>query len=253
MSIEDTDRAVPIAFEDRLSIATPEGIEVEVTLAGIGSRVIAGTIDILIQAVVIAAIAVLLREAGNVGIAIEATIDFLIIFFYHVLFEVLAGGRTPGKRWTGLRVVRAGGWPITFVSSALRNILRIVDVLPSVYALGITTMFISERNQRLGDLAAGTWVVRERYGDRPRGDAPSEAPSWDPGQAVNWDVSAVSADDVATVRAFLDRRDTLQSSARSQIATELANRLRPRVGGGGEHAPERFLEMLVAAKARRGG
>jgi len=251
MSTQGEDRAVPVGFEDRLAISTPEGVELELTLAGIGSRFISGGIDWVIQILVIVALAVVLGEIGDVGRAILASAFFAVIFFYDVLFEVLGGGRTPGKRATGLRVVRSGGRPITFVRSALRNILRIIDILPGFYAIGMIVIFITRRNQRIGDLAAGTLVVRDRHGDRPRGQA-IEAFDIDPGPAANWDVSAVSSDDVATVRAFLERREKLDARARADIATELANRLRPRVGGAGEHANERFLELLVAAKARRG-
>jgi uncharacterized RDD family membrane protein YckC len=241
-------------FEDRVAIATPEGVEVELVLAGIGSRVIAGSIDFVIQIATLLAAAVLLHAAGSVGAAINAVVFFCIIFFYDVLFEVLGGGRTPGKRWTGLRVVRAGGHPITFVRSALRNILRIIDILPGFYAVGMTVIFITARNQRVGDLAAGSHVVRDRHGDRQRGEAPA-APYTPlaPGAAASWDVSAVSADDVATVRAFLERRYSLEAGPRSRIASELATRLRPRVGGAGDEADETFLAHLVAAKAARGG
>jgi uncharacterized RDD family membrane protein YckC len=251
MSADDSDHAVPVGFEDRLAIATPEGVEVELTLAGIGSRVIAGTIDVIIEILLLGALAVLLHFLGTIGTAVYASLYFAVIFFYDVLFEVLGGGKTPGKRWTGLRVVRAGGRPITFVRSALRNILRIIDILPVCYGIGMASIFITERNQRVGDLAAGTHVVRDRHGDRRRGDAPATFAPLEPGPAADWDVSAVSAADVATVRAFLERRYTLEPTARSSIASELATRLRPRVGGAGEHANERFLEMLVAAKARR--
>jgi uncharacterized RDD family membrane protein YckC len=252
MSIEDRDRATPVGFEDRVAIATPEGVEVELTLAGIGSRFIAGAIDWAIQIVTLVAIGLILRTAGDVGAAVFAVVFFAVIFFYDVLFEVLGGGRTPGKRWTGLRVVRAGGRPITFVRSALRNILRLVDILPGFYAIGMTAIFITPYNQRLGDLAAGTNVVRDRHGDRRRGSAPAALEPMDPGPAASWDVSAVSADDVATVRAFLERRESLAPEARNRIAADLADRLRPRVGGADERSNETFLALLVAAKAARG-
>src|SRR4051794_22808746 len=253
MSVDDHHRAVPVGFEDRLAIATPEGVEVELTLAGIGSRVIAGTIDVIIEILLLGALAVLLHFLGTIGTAVYASLYFAVIFFYDVLFEVLGGGKTPGKRWTGLRVVRAGGRPITFVRSALPNILRLIDILPIAYAIGMTAIFITPRNQRIGDLAAGTHVLRDRHGDRRRGEAPPPPPRFDAGPAADWDVSAVSSADVATVRAFLERRHTLQPHPRSTLAAELATRLRPRVGGANEQSDERFLEMLVAAKARRSG
>jgi uncharacterized RDD family membrane protein YckC len=253
MSLDDRHRVIPVGFEDRLAIATPEGVEVELTLAGIGSRFIAGTIDLVIEILLLVACALLLSQIGSVGAAVFAVVYFGVIFFYDVLFEVLGGGKTPGKRWTGLRVVRAGGHPITFVRSSLRNILRIIDILPIFYGIGMLSIFITSRNQRIGDLAAGSHVVRDRHGDRARGDAPSQLPEFDPGPAVDWDVSGVSSADVATVRAFLERRHTLEPSARAQLANDLATRLQPRVGGAGDYATERFLEMLVAAKAQRAG
>jgi uncharacterized RDD family membrane protein YckC len=241
----------PVGFEDRLSIATPEGVQLELTLANIGSRFIAGVIDLVIETLLLLALALLLRPIGSAGYAIFASVSFAVIFFYDVLFEVLGGGKTPGKRWTGLRVVRSGGRPITWVPSALRNVLRIIDILPAFYAIGMTAIFVSSDNQRLGDFAAGTHVVRDRHGDRRQGSAPTAFTPLDPGPAAAWDVSAVSAADIATVRAFLERRDTLAPTARTSIAADLAGRLRPRVGGAGDQPNETFLALLVAAKAQR--
>jgi uncharacterized RDD family membrane protein YckC len=255
MSTEESRRAGgrvnPISFEDRVAIATPEGVEVELILAGIGSRFIAGAIDFTIQLVVIVSLALITRPAGDAGAAIFSSAAFAMIFFYDVLFEVLGRGRTPGKRWTGLRVVREGGRPITLARSALRNILRLIDIMPGFYAVGMTTIFITSRNQRIGDLAAGTHVVRYRHGDKRR-RRESGLLDIDPGPAVSWDVAAVSQDDVAAVRAFLERRYQLRAEHRVAIAGELASRLRPRVGGAPpDVGDESFLELLVAAKAAR--
>jgi uncharacterized RDD family membrane protein YckC len=255
MSTEESRRAGgrvnPISFEDRVAIATPEGVEVELILAGIGSRFIAGAIDFTIQLVVIISLGLITRPAGDAGAAIFSSAAFAMIFFYDVLFEVLGRGRTPGKRWTGLRVVREGGRPITLARSALRNILRLIDILPGFYAVGMTTIFITSRNQRIGDLAAGTHVVRYRHGDQRR-MRESGLLDIDPGPAVSWDVAAVSQDDVAAVRAFLERRYQLRAEHRVAIAGELASRLRPRVGGAPpDVGDESFLELLVAAKAAR--
>jgi hypothetical protein len=206
----------PVSYEDRLAIATPEGVEVELTLANIGSRFIAGGIDFTIQLAVIISLALITQPAGDAGAALFTSAMFALIFFYDVLFEVLGGGRTPGKRWTGLRVVRSGGRPITLARSSVRNILRIIDI---------------------------------RHGDRPR---VNEALDVDPGPAATWDVTAVSQDDVAAVRAFLERRLDLQAGHRVQIAAELASRLRPRVGGAPPNIDdENFLELLVATKTAR--
>src|ERR687896_2213838 len=127
MSTDDARRATPISFDDTVAIATPEGVEVELTLAGIGSRFIAGAIDFVIQIVVIVALSVVLRQLGDAGFAIFTSASFLLIFFYDVLFEVLGGGRTPGKTACGLRVGASGGRPITLSRSAVRNLLRLID------------------------------------------------------------------------------------------------------------------------------
>jgi uncharacterized RDD family membrane protein YckC len=249
MSTDESQRATPVSYEDRLAIATPEGVEVELTLAGIGSRFIAGGIDFTIQLAVIISLALITRPAGDAGTALFTSAMFALIFFYDVLFEVLGRGRTPGKRWTGLRVVRSGGRPITLARSSVRNILRIIDILPGFYAVGMTVIFITPRNQRLGDLAAGSHVVRVRHGDRRRLQAAEDV---DPGPAATWDVTAVSQDEVAAVRAFLERRFDLQGQHRLQIAAELASRLRPRVGGAPPNVDdEEFLQLLVAAKTAR--
>jgi uncharacterized RDD family membrane protein YckC len=251
MSTEDERRAAPVSFEDRLAIATPEGVEVELTLAGVGSRFIAGAIDFSIQIVVIVALSVVLRQLGDAGFAIFTSASFLLIFFYDVLFEVLGGGRTPGKRACGLRVVASGGRPITLGRSAVRNILRIIDILPGFYAVGMVVVFATPRNQRIGDLVAGTHVVRDRHGDRHPPPA-TVLPHVDTRAAQTWDVSAVSAGDVAAVRAFLERRDGLAAEARNGIAAELDSRLRSRVPGvPPAMGSEQFLELLVAVKAAR--
>lgn len=255
-----------MSYEDRISIATPEGVDLEVTLAGLGSRFVAFLIDSAIQwsvllAVVLAGGAAVDSTGDGEAAAIAFGIIFLVALFllqfaYPVLFETLGSGRTPGKRWTGLRVVKVGGGPVTFMPSAIRNILRLVDGIPGFYLVGTIAVLATERNQRLGDLAASTVVVRERTGGRrPKQPAwasaqvrvqPSEDAAW-------WDASAVTAEEVATVRQFLERRSTLTPDSRSRLAADLAGRLRPKVVGpdDGMH-PEEFLAELAALKATRG-
>lgn len=263
-------------YEDRLTISTPEGVELELTLAGIGSRFTASVIDHTVQFSLVFALTIALgigldsletsgggvqaQDAGTsaLGYAILTLAGFLVFVGYDVLFEVRAGGRTPGKRLTGLRVVRASGRPVGFLASAIRNVLRVVDILPPFYGLAMTVIFASSRNQRLGDIAAGTVVVRERKGGRTRREpAAAAAAAAAPvapaaGETAAWDVSAIAADELATVRRFLERRDALPDEPRAQLAADLARRLRPKVAGAPEHlAPESFLEGLSAAKAAR--
>jgi uncharacterized RDD family membrane protein YckC len=242
-------------YEDRVRISTPEGVDVELTLAGIGSRFIAAILDLLVQGAVLLAAAVALGVLGGAGtglaVAIFSILFFLVFFAYDVLFEVRSRGRTLGKRWTGLRVVRTGGRPVTFVPSCVRNVMRLVDILPAFYAIGMLSIFATPRNQRLGDLAAGTLIVRERSGGIRVRSAPAEA-ALARGSEEGWDVSAVSARDVGTVRQFLDRRAGLDAGARAELASELERRLRPLVAGAPERLdPEEFLERLAATKADR--
>src|SRR3990170_3287966 len=117
-------------YEDAITISTPEGVELELPLAGLGSRFVAALIDIIIKTGLILALGIALGVAGAYGDALFSVLAFLVFFAYDILFETLASGRTPGKRWTGLRVVRLEGQPIGFVASAIRNTLRLVDLLP---------------------------------------------------------------------------------------------------------------------------
>ena len=240
-----------------MTIETPEGVSVTVPLAGVGSRFIAATIDFAIQAtVIVVALVVFVAYGvgGAAGSGIFSIVVFVMFFVYDVAFEVLSGGRTPGKRWTGLRVVRAGGQPVNLVTSAIRNLIRPVDFLPSAYLVGIAAILATKRNQRLGDLAAGTVVARApRKSARPALPPPS-TPVELPSSLGAWDVSAISASDIATVRSFLERRNSLQSGARTELARTMASRLRPRVGGLSESAPlsdEAFLEQLARVKGAR--
>ncbi len=249
-------------YEDRVQIATPEGVDVELTLAGIGSRFIAAMLDLVVQGGTLLAIALLLGafngfdsggETDYVTAAVFSIAAFLIFFGYDVFFEVRSHGRTLGKRWTGLRVVRTGGRPVGLVTSALRNVMRLVDILPALYAIGMLSIFLTVRNQRLGDLAADTYVIRDRPGKAGGGLA--ELPDYiarKGADAQGWDVSAVSAADASAIRQFLDRRVELTSAARDDLARDLERRLRPRVAGAPEDLnPEEFLERLAAVKAAR--
>ena len=241
-------------FEDRLTLDTPEGVQLELTLAGVGSRFTAALIDFLIQDAILVALALVLGygvgvdpRAGGFAVAIFVVCSFVVFTGYDVSFEVLNSGRTPGKRLNGLRVVRENGAPVTFATSAVRNVLRLIDILPGWYLVGIGSILATRRNQRLGDLAAGTIVVRDRRVLPPelRVSPSLEAPAWD--------TSAIRPEELDTVVAFLSRRDALEYGARVQLARELAGRLRPRIGGsvGGE-SDELFLERLVAAKRGHG-
>jgi uncharacterized RDD family membrane protein YckC len=237
-------------LEDRISIETPEGVGLDLTLAGLGSRFVAALLDLVIKGLVIVAVVVALDVAGNLGVAVAAIAVFLVNYGYDVMFEVLASGRTLGKRWSGLRVVTVDGRPIGLVASAGRNLMRLVDLLPAVYIAGCVSILVSSRNQRLGDIVAHTIVVRERSGGGGTWVAPT-APALADELAV-MDVSGLGETELAAVRRFLDRRGELASGPRAQLALDLETRLRPRVAGvPASYVGERFLEAIAAVKASR--
>jgi uncharacterized RDD family membrane protein YckC len=251
-------------YQDRLVIATPEGLDLALDLAGPGSRFTAGIIDLAIQAVIVTAVLVLAIAAGGLaGTVVSAAVPLVIYLGYHILFETLGGGRTPGKRATGLRVLRTDGAPEDVVSSLVRNVLRLVDGLPLLYVPGIVSIVVTRRNQRLGDLAAGTIVVRERQGGRRAteagaepafaavGAAPANRAERAVGAPAGYDLGGLTDADAGAVRAFLDRRDRLESAARRDVAMRLAEALRPKVAGPfGDLPAERFLEALDDARRR---
>jgi uncharacterized RDD family membrane protein YckC len=239
-------------LDDRLTISTPEGVDLDLTLAGVGSRFTAALIDGSIQAAIVIALTVVAAAVGwgGVAAALWSLFIFLVFFGYDVAFEVLAAGRTPGKRLNGLRVVRATGQPVTLVTSFIRNILRLVDFLPVLYLVGIGTILATKRNQRLGDLAAGTIVVRDRFATM-RSSRWGQHPPRPSTPDLGLDVSAISAEELRAVESFLARRHDIDQDARRQLGHTLAERLRPKVGGipAGVGA-EQLLEAISASKAR---
>lgn len=242
-----------MVFEDRLTIDTPEGVPLELTLAGLGSRFASALLDYLFQAIILVALLVVLGYgagidpgASGVAAALWAVGFFVIFWGYDVAFEVLNSGRTPGKALNGLRVVRESGAPVTFGTSAVRNVIRIIDILPGTYLVGMVSIVVTGRNQRVGDLAAGTLVIREPRRLHPEVQV---SPSV---QAPAWDTSAIEPQELDAIAAFLARRGDLAAGARIQIAAELAGRLRPKVGGAiAREGDEMFLERLLAAKRGR--
>jgi uncharacterized RDD family membrane protein YckC len=238
-----------VRYDDTVTIATPEGVDLELTLAGAGSRFVSALVDLGIQALLGVAAVAVFGGIGGFGQAAVAIITTVVVLGYDILFEVFASGRTPGKRLNGMRVVRSGGEPVGFLTSAIRNVLRAVDFLPFAYVIGATSILATRKNQRLGDVAAGTLVVR----DRPaKAVAHSEAAAA-PAETAAWDTSSITAEEVAAVRRFLERRHEIEYHARTELARTFAARLSPKVAGAqvGLDA-ERFLTLLVAAKTARG-
>ncbi len=160
------------SLEQLVDIETPEQVVFSYTIAGIGSRAAAALIDYLLCLTLIFAIwvaaAAFFGVTHHIGsapwvLAILIFFVFGVFWGYYTLFEGLWDGQTPGKRYVGLRVVRDGGYSITFAASAVRNIVRVIDLQPGAsYGVGMLTALLSPSGKRLGDYAAGTLVVRER-------------------------------------------------------------------------------------------
>ncbi len=152
-----------------IKITTPENIEVEYTLAALGSRTAAAGIDTLIQLVLIGAIILIVFLSGltpvelydkykSWTVAISLILIFLINYGYFIFFEMTMNGKTPGKKIFGLRTIRANGQPIAFKHSIIRNLFRmIVDT----YGVGVILIFFTKLNRRIGDYLASTIVVLE--------------------------------------------------------------------------------------------
>ncbi|MCU1452273.1 MAG: hypothetical protein JWN46_419, partial [Acidimicrobiales bacterium] len=160
-------------LDDRLRLSTPEGIDLDLIVVGLGSRFVAYLIDFAIQIGLMILLGVLVG-LGNLGLAGLLVGAFLVVIASPVLFETFGNGRTPGKRITGLQVVTLDGRPVTFMASVIRNALRVIDALPGPYTVGIVAILASRYHQRVGDLAAGTVVVRAA---RPLDTAAFAAPA----------------------------------------------------------------------------
>jgi uncharacterized RDD family membrane protein YckC len=240
-----------VQLDNRVTFATPEGVTLELVLAGLGSRFLARLLDTVIQVALIAALAIAVNASDAPGWvqAISTVLSFVILFAYDIVLETLNNGRTVGKIAAGIRVVGRNGEPVRFLASAVRNIARILDFLPLLYIIGTISIVVTQRGQRVGDLAAGTIVARDRFPGLAHVPAPLTVT---PAAVATWDVSAVTANELQAVRHFLDRRLELRWAARSYFALDLANRLGPKVAGipANSH-PEYVLEGIVVAKRGR--
>jgi len=237
-------------YEDHRTISTPEGVQLALPLAGIGSRFMALSLDYLICGVayLVAILAALALGDDLVATIVSVTAVLAINVGYFTLFEVLGGGRTLGKRVSGLRVVTDGGGEVGLRASLIRNIIRLIE-FALFYVPALISVLATRNNQRLGDLAAGTLVVRDTKLESVVTATP--APEVTPERYATWDVTGIGDEEAGAVRSFLERRNQLRPGARRALAEQLAGRLRPLVAGA-QHGlgDEAFLEHLAAAKAR---
>src|SRR5438093_1205177 len=168
-------------LRQQLGVETPEHVEVHLELAGVGSRTAAAFFDTVLLNLGVILIVVVARTIGTrLSGAVEGWLMAALVLLYYfavlgyfVLFEALNGGRTPGKQALGIRVVMATGHPVTPTAAVVRNVVRLLDCyFPLLPVLpGLLFVFLQRRNQRPGDLAAGTGAGRDRPTDRSLGAA----------------------------------------------------------------------------------
>jgi uncharacterized RDD family membrane protein YckC len=235
---------------ENLSIDTPEQIALEFPLAGVGSRFLALAFDSVLQGsamIVLFLIAVAARwftaftapALGTWALAALVVGMFVIYTGYFAVFESIWTGQTPGKRLVGLRVIDVSGRPVTVYAAIIRNLIRIIDQVPGVYAVAIFSVLVTRRQQRLGDLAAGTVVVHERS----EALAPS-APA--PASAVRHGAHKLGPDDIVLIEGFLRRRHELDSWVRRSTARRIGGKMAEKLGVSAGDDEERLLEQLAA-------
>ncbi len=251
-------------LDERLyTVETPEHVDVAYDVAGIGSRFLAALIDHIIIAIVLSLSCVgLALAASSLNLGLDEGLIlglfglgiYLSLCAYHIFFETLWNGQTPGKRMIGLRMVRVGGRPIGFVGSAVRNIIRLADFLPILYGLGVIVMFIDKRSRRLGDIAAGCIAVRERTAvslESLAAATPNETPVVPAAPSVTIpNLHALKRDDYDVVHEYLCRSGRLSLEVRQRLIQQLIDGLEQRLGYPiqirDQAEAESFLRMIVA-------
>jgi uncharacterized RDD family membrane protein YckC len=258
---------------DQLSIETPEMVAIEMPLAGIGSRFIALLVDYLIwgagflvlfflAALILPGIHAFSRISSQWALAFVIFAIFLVNWGYFTLFEAFWNGRTPGKRVARIRVIQRSGRAIGLFESMARNLLRYVDQFPfPLHVVGVISMFMSRQHQRLGDLAAGTLVVRDREEDTPMwGESgartftaqafATSAPAPDPHAALTLPSAAVaklSSADLEVLEGFFSRRLDMALPTREALAARIAAAIQAKSGlePPAGASTETFLEAIA--------
>jgi uncharacterized RDD family membrane protein YckC len=167
--------------------------------------------------------------AEAVGVGLAALFMFLLDWFYGAFFETVLAGRTPGKMVMSLRVVRQDGAPAQFPDFFLRNLLRAVDFLPTLFGVGLIVMLIDPKLRRIGDLVAGTVVVLEAKGHVLGGGALDQPVSEEERQALPPRVD-LRRDEIEVIETFLRRRRLLSAERAEELAMLFGPALAARTG-----------------------
>jgi uncharacterized RDD family membrane protein YckC len=215
----------------RLEIETSDHVILRYDLAGGGNRGFAALVDFIIASIIFVGALFVMQQAVNLfgagaltlsGVLVLVT--FFITWCYFVLLEWLWQGQTVGKRMYGLRVIGEDGSPATFTAVLVRNLARMIDFLPGFYAVGLLTVIVTPRSQRLGDLAAGTYVVRA---PKPQLDYFSLRTMSPVGQGTSVETRTMPGEVQRLVREFVSREAKLKDRDRARIAAQIASRVRP--------------------------
>jgi uncharacterized RDD family membrane protein YckC len=250
---------------NRYTLHTPESVELEFTLAGIGNRAYALLIDYIFLGLILIVfiVGVLIFNSGLqtiqilVGstarlelwlIAVQLLIGFFIYVGYFVFYETVWSGQTPGKRYVKIRVIRDDGRPVRLQQSTLRALLRPFDDL---FFIGVFFIVFNQREKRLGDLVGGTLVIQE---EQPLTTAAlkvsTSAQSLANKLLIEADISSLLPEDFAVIREYLQRRDGMIPNARNELSKQLATQVKEIIGW--EKMPNKvdanvFLEAVYQA------
>jgi uncharacterized RDD family membrane protein YckC len=243
-------------------MVTPEAVALEFQTANVGSRILAYVIDmaIVIAGILAGVFAVaLLGQATDVVVPDWVAVAIVLVLLpawwlgYFIAFETLWRGRTPGKAALGLRVVTTEGAPVRFRHAAIRALLGLVDFALASGFFAVIFILLTRDNQRLGDLVAGTLVLRERSGLAAPAPVSFAPPPGLEAYTATLDTSRLSIEEYQAVRTFLLRAASLPPGPRAALALQLANplaaRLRPPPPAG--ISPEQFLRCVGAAHQQR--
>jgi uncharacterized RDD family membrane protein YckC len=231
-------------WTDEVRIETPEQIDVDLELAGLGSRFVAQFVDWCVKIVATLALGLIclmivallegqfqLEAMSNIAKALLFAAVYFLWFAYDVFFEVTRNGQTPGKKYCGIRVIREGGAPLDFTAGCVRNLLALADLLPMFYFLGAVLILLNRRRQRLGDLAAGTIVVRERAVAAPvEVDAAVQRFARPEFAFTATQLANCAKGDRHLLRSFLQRLPELDRASRAQLARKLADQFVQKTG-----------------------
>jgi uncharacterized RDD family membrane protein YckC len=227
-------------MQEELPIDTPEQIALHYDIAGIGSRFCAAIIDFIILTLIMVAGMFVISNLGLVNIfnqkfnnwliALLNMIIFALSWGYYTFFEFISNGQSPGKRLLKIRVITEGGSSVSFAASVIRNLVRIVDFLPVLYGVGMIVMMLDTKWRRLGDIAAGTLVIKEHTELSPTQFGPYVATKTHFTYADRIQLDQVTARKLSLIREYLSRRHTLPATPQYELARAIAKPIAEKMG-----------------------